>query len=74
MKHIDRLLLEMTERRSSDLHIKVGRKPLSRVDGALAEFEGEPVLTEEAVRGLISEMISPKLIARFEEENELDVS
>ena len=74
MKYIDKLLLEMTARRSSDLHIKVGRRPVSRVDGLLAEFESEPVLTDESVRGMISEMIGPRLIARFEDENELDVS
>ena len=74
MKYIDKLLLEMTARRSSDLHIKVGRRPVSRVDGLLREFEGEPVLTDESVRGLIAEMIKPKLVARFEEENELDIS
>lgn len=74
MKHIDKLLLEMTERRSSDLHIKVGRRPISRVDGLLSEFEDEPVLTDEAVRALIAEMIGSKAIARFEDENELDVS
>jgi len=64
----------MTERRSSDLHVKVGRRPISRVDGLLREFEDEPVLTDEAVRNIISEMIGPKLVTRFEEENELDVS
>jgi len=74
MKHIDKLLLEMTERRSSDLHVKVGRRPISRVDGLLQEFEDEPVLTDEAVRNIISEMVPPKLAARFENENELDVS
>ena len=74
MKYIDKLLLKMTERRSSDLHIKVGRRPISRVDGLLAEFEDEPVLTDEAVRALIAEMTVPKMIARFENENELDIS
>ena len=74
MKHIDKLLLEMTERRSSDLHIKVGRRPISRVDGLLAEFDDEPVLTDSSVREIISEMIGPKQIKRFEDENELDLS
>lgn len=74
MKHIDRLLLEMTDRRSSDLHIKVGRRPVSRVDGVLKDFEGEPVLTDEAVNNLIAEMTGPKQIKRFEDENELDIS
>ena len=74
MKHIDKLLLEMTEKRSSDLHIKVGRRPISRVDGLLAEFDDEPVLTDESVKAIISEMIGPKLVKRFEDENELDVS
>ena len=64
----------MTEKRSSDLHIKVGRRPISRVDGLLAEFDDEPELTDESVRAIISEMIGPKQIARFEDENELDVS
>ena len=64
----------MTARRSSDLHIKVGRRPISRVDGLLSEFEDEPVLTDEAVRALIAEMVGTKAIARFEDENELDVS
>ena len=64
----------MTARRSSDLHIKVGRRPISRVDGLLSEFEDEPVLTDEAVRALIAEMVGTKAIARFEAENELDVS
>ena len=74
MKHIDKLLLEMTERRSSDLHIKVGRRPISRVDGLLVEFEDEPVLTDSSVRELISEMAGARQIARFEDENELDMS
>lgn len=74
MKYIDKLLLEMTERRSSDLHIKVGRRPVSRVDGLLVEFEKEPVLTEDTVCKLIAEMAGPKQIQRFEAENELDMS
>lgn len=74
MKHIDKLLLKMTERRSSDLHVKVGRRPISRVDGVLTEFGDEPELTDASVRELISEMVGPKLVARFENENELDVS
>jgi len=74
MKHIDRLLIAMTEKRASDLHVKVGRRPISRIDGILREFEDEPVLTDESVRALISEMFGPKQVARFEEENELDIS
>lgn len=74
MKYIDRLLLKMTERRSSDLHIKTGRRPISRVDGVLREMEDEEILTDDAVGNLIGEMMTPKLVARFEEERELDLS
>ena len=74
MKYIDKLLLAMTARRASDLHLKVGRRPISRVDGLLREFEDEPPLTDEAVRALVAEMVGPRLAARFEEERELDVS
>ena len=72
MKHIDKLLLEMTERRSSDLHIKVGRRPIFRVDGLLVEFEDEPVLTDESVREPISELTNPKPLARCAHAHALD--
>ena len=74
MKYIDKLLVMMTEARGSDLHVKTGRRPISRIDGLLREFEGEPVVDREAVNNMIAEMFKPNQVARFEKENELDAS
>ena len=59
--------------RGSDLHLKVGNRPLIRVDGALQPlWENAPVLephdTEEALHGLIPN----SRIAEFERDHELD--
>ncbi len=73
MKYIDKLLLEMVEAGASDLHLKVGRKPIVRVDGALRELD-EPELTRESVMEMVSSMFTERQIRRFEEEEELDAS
>ena len=58
---------------ASDLHLKVGRRPIVRADGALRELD-EPVLTHESVMEMVESMFNPKQLRRFEEENELDAS
>jgi pilus retraction protein PilT len=73
MKHIDNLLAMMTAERASDLHLKVGRAPLIRVDGVLRET-AEDALAVDAVNRIIDEMFNEKQRARFEREHELDAS
>ena len=73
MTPIDHLLLEMVNADASDLHLKVGRKPIVRVDGDLRELS-EPVLTTESVMEMVRSMFNERQIKRFEEEEELDAS
>ena len=73
MKRIDSLLAEMVKNKASDLHLKVGRPPILRVDGDLRDLEGA-VLTREAVEGMVAEMMTPRQMKRFEDEHELDAS
>ncbi len=73
MKRIDTLLAMMAEAGASDLHIKVNRPPLIRVDGTLREAS-ESDLELDAVNGLILEMFTDKQRTRFEQEHELDAS
>jgi pilus retraction protein PilT len=73
MKTIDTLLAMMADERASDLHIKVGRAPIVRVDGVLRETKAN-ALTLDDVNGIIAEMFSEMQRARFERERELDAS
>ena len=70
---IDRLLAAMVSAGASDLHLKVGRRPIIRADGALRELD-EPELTHESVMEMVESMFSAKQLHRFEDENELDAS
>lgn len=73
MKKIDLLLEMMTSDKASDLHLKVGRKPIVRVDGDLRELD-QPVLDQASVDGMIAEMFNDRQLARYEDECELDAS
>ncbi len=73
MKHIDDLLAKMAAADASDLHLKVGRAPIIRVDGELRELP-ESTLDNAAVVEIIAEMFTERQRARFENEHELDAS
>lgn len=74
MKEIDRLLAMMTEARASDLHIKVGRVPIVRIDGLLKETDGEEVLTVDDIHRINGEMFVDKQLDTLNRECELDAS
>ena len=73
MKRIDELLAIMTAERASDLHLKVGRRPLVRVDGLMRET-AEPTLTTADLDQFQAEMFNDSQRARFDREHELDAS
>jgi twitching motility protein PilT len=73
MKEIDKLLAMMTERGASDLHIKVGRVPIIRVDGVLKEA-GDDVLTVDDVHRINGEMFLEKQLEVLRDKHELDAS
>lgn len=70
---IDELLDILIERKGSDLHLKVGRPPLTRVHGRLIPTELK-VLTPVDTKELVYSILNPGQIRRFEEEMELDIS
>lgn len=59
---------------ASDLHLSVGVQPVIRVAGTLTPLLTELKLTPEDVHGFISVMLSPMLLKRFEEKQEIDFS
>ena len=71
MAKIDGWLVELAEREGSDLHLKVGRPPLMRLAGDLVATDHE-VLTDEALREMIFEIMPAPLQERFDRELEAD--
>ena len=68
---IDELFREMITRESSDLHLKVGRPPLMRLQGELLPTEYD-VLTSEGLRDLVYPLLRPDQVQTFEHDLELD--
>ncbi len=75
MFEVETALRELVEKQGSDLHLKVGSKPLYRVYGVLGPDESGPVLsaqdTERAMRALLPD---DHKLAEFEAEHEVDFS
>ncbi|HKV42507.1 MAG TPA: type IV pilus twitching motility protein PilT [Blastocatellia bacterium] len=71
MPKIDNLFQEMPDRDASDLHLVVGRSPIFRVNGEMVDSD-RPVLTADAVRELVYEMLAPAQRERVETNLDLD--
>jgi twitching motility protein PilT len=71
VRAIDQLLREMVEKGASDLHLVVGRPPLLRLRGDLVQTT-RPVLTADAARALIWELLSDDQRQTIEENLDLD--
>ncbi len=67
------LFREMIVKRASDLHLKVGRPPLMRIDGELLPT-AHPVLSIDDARRLIFSLLGDREIGKFEKECELDTA
>jgi twitching motility protein PilT len=66
------VLLEVVDRRASDLHITAGVPPMVRVRGRLAPLEGYPVLTPVDTREIIYSILSNAHRQRLENNWQLD--
>ncbi|HEX4015728.1 MAG TPA: type IV pilus twitching motility protein PilT [Frankiaceae bacterium] len=66
------LLIQVLERRCSDLHMTIGAPPTIRLNGSLMPIEGYPELTAAVLQKMLFAIITQKQRERFEEELELD--
>jgi twitching motility protein PilT len=64
-------LQELVRRGGSDLHLKVGRPPLLRIHGELAETE-LPQLRPEDLKRCAEQLLSPRQREEFAEQKEID--
>lgn len=67
------LLTEMMERGASDLHIRVGVRPILRIDGLLTQMD-TPAMTVEEVDEIISQILNDEQKRRFVARNEMDLA
>ena len=72
MAEIDGLLKLMTERGSSDLHVKVGSPPAIRLNGKLMVLREFQPLSAEATKVLAESMMDERQRSSFENHREVD--
>jgi twitching motility protein PilT len=70
---VDEILADLALSGGSDLHIKVGRRPLYRIAGDLAESRF-PVLDEEDVRGILLQVLGVEGFKALERDLEFDTA
>lgn len=68
---LGKLLLASKKNRASDIHIKVGQKPLLRINTVLHEV-GNRSLSEEDVNRILSEAMTDAQKARLKEDRDVD--
>ena len=66
------VLLEVVERRASDLHLTVGAPPMIRVRGRLTPLEGYPVLTPTDTREIVYSILSNAQRQKLENDWQID--
>lgn len=68
---IDRLLVQLLEKRGSDLHIATGAPPMIRCDGDMVPIGTEP-LSAEAVQRMLLPIVPPRNREEFAETHDTD--
>jgi twitching motility protein PilT len=73
MPRIDAFLQLAREQGCSDIHFTVGLPPLVRLDGELTQLKYRPI-SEEELTALLTEILTPPLAERLENEGSVDLS
>jgi len=84
---LKQMLVEMLNRKASDLHIRVGVRPHIRVNGKLEQIATEPIrvngkleqiatepITIESIEQIVSQILNEKQRERFARKNEMDLA
>ena len=72
--NVDELLLIMTKRGASDLHLRVPNPPILRIDGLLRPAEGLPPVTPRFMEQALEHIAAKDQVERFRSELEIDLS
>ncbi len=72
--NIDELLKKAVEGKASDLHIKAGGHPITRIDGTLTAMQDEPRLTPEDIRGIAKSVLGESRWEEFSKTRDIDIA
>ena len=71
--NLKKMLIEMLNRKASDLHVRVGIRPHLRVNGVLEQIAVDP-LTIDDVESVVGQLLNEKQVERFHHKNEMDLA
>lgn len=71
--NLKQMLVEMLNRKASDLHIRVGIRPHLRVNGTLEQIATDPI-TIETMEQVVGQILNEKQFERFQRKNEMDLA
>jgi twitching motility protein PilT len=71
--NLKQMLVEMLNRRASDLHIRVGNRPHIRVNGVLEEIADDPI-TIDQIDQIVAQILNEKQLERFNRKHEMDLA
>ncbi len=71
--NLKQMLVEMLNRKASDLHMRVGIRPHLRVNGRLEVIDTEP-LSIEHMDNVVGQILNEKQLDRFRRKNEMDLA
>ncbi|MBD3403338.1 PilT/PilU family type 4a pilus ATPase [candidate division GN15 bacterium] len=70
---LKQMLVEMLNRKASDLHVRVGIRPNLRVNGRLEQIATDPI-SIDSMDQIVSQILNEKQRERFERKNEMDLA
>ncbi len=71
--NLKQMLVEMLERKASDLHLRVGIRPNIRVNGSLEKIATDP-LTIDEMQNIVGQILNEQQLERFNRKNEMDLA
>lgn len=71
--NLKQMLVEMLDRKASDLHLRVGIRPNLRVNGSLEKITTDPVTIDE-MQNIVGQILNEQQLERFNRKNEMDLA
>ena len=71
--NLKQMLVEMLNRKASDLHIRVGVRPHLRINGILEQIATDPI-TIDGMEKIVTQILNEKQMERFKRKNEMDLA
>ena len=73
-QRLETMIGALVSQGASDLHLSTGSQPIIRVSGVLTPLLTEAKLTHDDMQGLVAAMLTPELLKRFTDTQEVDFS